>query len=681
MIPIAFALALGAAGWLNLRSLEGTLQGQVRTLLETVLEADLAALEIWEREQLAVAEERARDPRLQAALVELGRIARESADPTSALIASDATDRVHRLLGRAVEEHRYGGFVITNATGTVLATSLPLVPGSQLGRGALRQRLAEVESALTRPVRMDRSEFGLSEAILLGARILFEGEIVGMLGFALPPQGEFTRILTVARPGESGETYAFDADAVLVSESRFDPQLRALGLLAEGEPSALNVHVRDPGGDLSRGHSPELPVRARPLTRMAASAVAGERGVDVVGYRDYRGIPVVGAWIWLPDWQLGVATEMDVAEAYAPLNMLRQRFALVLGLLVVGALGMLAYALAVARLRSQVDEARQLGRYRVERKVGEGGMGTVYLARHALLRRPTALKVLRRESADREAVARFEREVQVTSGLTHPNTIEIYDFGYTPDGVFYYAMEYLNGVTLGECVEDAGAQPEARVVHIMKQACGSLAEAHAQGLIHRDLKPSNVMLCELGGLFDFVKVLDFGLVRSEQQSGDVALTDISSLTGTPLYLPPEAVQAPETIDVRADLYQLGAIAYFLLTGHHVFQGDSVYEVVAQHVGAAPKAPSAVLERPVSPDLEQIILRCLEKDRERRFGNASELLAAFESAKVAGHWDQSQAREWWTLWREQHPEVTAAADLEPSAPSGYTVDLEDRLRSE
>ncbi len=681
LIATAFTLVLGAAGWFNLRSLESTLQADLRAELETILEADVAALEIWARGERAVAEENARDPRLREAVIELAGIARESADPVAALPAASAAVRVRQLLAHTVDRHHYAGFAVISASGLVLVgDNVP--PGHPAGRGPLRARLNEVESALTRPIRWDpESELGLDSAILVGARIESDGDIIGMLGFAIRPEHEFTRILTVARPGESGETYAFDAQGVLVSESRFDAQLRDMGLLAEGATSALDIHVRDPGGDLRQGYAPQLPVLARPLTRMAASAVSGESGVDVAGYRDYRGVLVVGAWTWLPDWGIGVATEIDVVEAYAPLMQLRQRFGIVLGVLVLAALGMFGYSLVVSRLSREVAEARELGRYRIERKIGAGGMGTVYLARHALLRRPTALKVLRRESADREAVARFEREVQVTSGLTHPNTIEIYDFGHTPDGVFYYAMEYVDGVTLGQCVEDAGAQPEARLVHIMKQACGSIAEAHTWGLIHRDLKPSNIMLCERGGISDFVKVLDFGLVRSERQSQDVALTDVSSLSGTPLYQPPETIRGPDSIDVRADLYQLGAIAYYLLTGQHVFGGDSVYEVLSHHVGTVPVPPSEVLGRSVSPDLEKIILRCLEKDPERRLADATELLSAFEAAEVAGRWDPREAQEWWIAWREQHPEAEVTGKVDPSQPSSYTVDLAERLRSE
>jgi serine/threonine-protein kinase len=240
-------------------------------------------------------------------------------------------------------------------------------------------------------------------------------------------------------------------------------------------------------------------------------------------------------------------------------------------------------------------------------------------------------------------------------------------------------MEYVSGVTLGACVEADGPQPEARVIHILRQACASIAEAHAAGLVHRDLKPSNIMLCERGGLLDFVKVLDFGLVKQEHQQQDLALTDVTSLTGTPLYLPPEAVQSPETLDVRADLYQLGAIAYYLVVGHHVFRGDSAFDVLAQHVGAAPEPPSSALGRPVSAELEKLILRCLEKDPAARHANAGELLVALERCAVAGRWGQAEAREWWARWREAHPASLEEPPTPSSDPSGYSIDVVERLR--
>jgi serine/threonine protein kinase len=279
-----------------------------------------------------------------------------------------------------------------------------------------------------------------------------------------------------------------------------------------------------------------------------------------------------------------------------------------------------------------------------------------------------------------EGLARFEREVQVSSVLSHPNTIEIYDFGHTPDGTFYYAMEYVKGITLGSCVSSGGPIPEARVLHVMKQACASIAEAHDQGLMHRDLKPSNIMLCERGGTYDFVKVLDFGLVKELDKGQSVDLTDVASLTGTPLYMPPEAVQSPESLDVRGDVYQLGLCAYFLLAGRNVFEGDAPVDVIVQHVSATPTPPSEVLGHAVSPELEEIILRCLEKEPDKRFNHARALLEAFEACDLEARWGQREARAWWVEWLEQHPDSDDAAPPTSTLPSGYDIDLGERLQA-
>jgi serine/threonine protein kinase len=219
-------------------------------------------------------------------------------------------------------------------------------------------------------------------------------------------------------------------------------------------------------------------------------------------------------------------------------------------------------------LRREVRLARRLGQYTLEEKLGEGGMGVVYRARHALLRRPTAVKLLKGERLGEASLRRFEREVLLTASLSHPNTVSVYDFGRTPDGVFYYAMEYLEGLSLEQLVAEEGAQPPGRVVHVLRQVLGALAEAHGVGLVHRDVKPDNVILCERGGLSDVAKVVDFGLVK-DLDAAD-ALSHEGMLVGTPLYLAPEAIRSPDT-DPRADLYSLGAVAYFLLTGKHVFR--------------------------------------------------------------------------------------------------------------
>jgi serine/threonine-protein kinase len=297
-------------------------------------------------------------------------------------------------------------------------------------------------------------------------------------------------------------------------------------------------------------------------------------------------------------------------------------------------------------LQKQVREAAQLGQYTLLHKIGDGGMGTVYKAKHALLRRPTAIKLLASQKADKSDLVRFEREVQLTSQLTHPNTIAVYDYGHTEDGVFYYAMEYLEGMTLEALVEEDGPQPPGRVIHILAQVCGALAEAHTKGLIHRDIKPANIILCARGGAHDVVKVLDFGLVKDIRPGDDSRVTQANTISGTPFYLSPEAIRTPESIDARADLYAVGAVGYFLLTGKVVFEGDSFIEICGHHLHSAPVAPSQRLGKALPDDVESMILRCLEKSASARPRDATALHDALAQCRDATEWGERDARAWW-----------------------------------
>ncbi len=289
--------------------------------------------------------------------------------------------------------------------------------------------------------------------------------------------------------------------------------------------------------------------------------------------------------------------------------------------------------------------AEQLGRYTLDEKIGEGGMAEVYLAHHALLRRPTAVKVLKRELLDEENLALFEREVQITSKLTHPNTIVIFDYGRTPEGCFYYAMEYLDGISLQTLVEKTGPVPEERVIHILKQACGSLAEAHSNGLIHRDIKPANIMLCNRGGEFDVVKVLDFGIVQSITENEDSPQQ--SEVLGTPAYMPPESLLAGSSLDGRSDLYSLALVAFFLLTGKDPFNRDSMEKTIDAQINETPIALSVILGDKISADLDQLILKCLEKDMAQRPANARSLYDSLDRCQLSQNWTRNRAEEWWS----------------------------------
>jgi len=375
-----------------------------------------------------------------------------------------------------------------------------------------------------------------------------------------------------------------------------------------------------------------------------------DSGFDIEGYRDYRGVPVVGAWQWLPEYDMGVATELDVKEAYEELMILRWTFWGLFGLLGVAAVAIFGFMLVASRYqraaRKAALEAKQLGQYTLDEKIGEGGMGVVYKAHHAMLRRPTAVKLLDADKTTQTSVARFEREVQQTAKLNHPNTIQIYDYGRTPEGVFYYAMEYLDGLDLEQLVVVDGPQPPSRVIHILQQVCGSLSEAHELGLIHRDIKPGNIILSRRGGMGDVAKLLDFGLVKAADAKQQATFTAAGSLLGTPSYMSPEAVETPESVDARSDLYAVGAVGYFLLTGEQVFEGATLMELCKHHVGAEPTRPSERLGSPLSDDVEVVILRCLAKKPADRPQTARELRGALAACKDAGTWTDADARQWW-----------------------------------
>jgi eukaryotic-like serine/threonine-protein kinase len=301
-------------------------------------------------------------------------------------------------------------------------------------------------------------------------------------------------------------------------------------------------------------------------------------------------------------------------------------------------------------LRAEVREARRLGQYVLERKLGEGGMGEVYRAHHGMMRRPSAVKLLRANQTGEINLHRFEREVQLTARLTHPNTITIFDYGRTHDGVFYYAMELLDGATLQRIVAVDGPQAAGRVARILAMVCGALTEAHGIGLIHRDIKPANIMLCTQGGERDVVKLLDFGLVKEFEVDRDVKLTAASAVIGTPQYMAPESIRAPDSVDARTDIYALGAVAYYLLAGVDVFNGTSVVEVCSQHLHQAPE-PMSARGVTVPAQLEAIVLACLEKDPDRRPQSAAELRRQVDAC-TTDPWDSERARAWWSAHQRE-----------------------------
>jgi serine/threonine-protein kinase len=308
------------------------------------------------------------------------------------------------------------------------------------------------------------------------------------------------------------------------------------------------------------------------------------------------------------------------------------------------------------RMGRQIKEARELGSYELVEQLGAGGMGTVWRAKHRLLARDAAVKLVRPEalgdtdSAAQAQLRRFEREAQATALLQSEHSIRLFDFGTTEDGSFYYVMELLDGRDLESFVKEFGPLPHERVMYLLRQVCHSLAEAHARGMVHRDIKPANIFLCRMGLEFDVVKVLDFGLVQTRKPDPATAATETlitaQQLIGTPAYMAPELILGRHDVDRRADIYAIGCVAFFLLTGTRLFQDGTQMQMLIDHVHAEPVPPSSRLGAALPREIDLFVLDCLRKDPRDRPQDAGDLLERIDRYHLASRWSSTHARSWW-----------------------------------
>ena len=642
---VAFVVVALAGMWAHRRlkvEVERQVAGDMKAVLDTAVRGVGAFLEQTERLAALVAEA----PEVRAAAVSRSN--------------GGASGPVARALAPYLRAGKLTGYLVANARGAVVEASDGFASVGQTLQSEICPAGVVLRQGAPRAGLPFRAADGRVR-LLVVAPLPGSGLVLG-LGLDL---NELSAPLLAARAGRTGETYAFDTGGRMISRSRFPQHLRRAGLIGpDDDDSALRVEIRDPGGDTTRGFRPETRRREQPLTVGAKQAIAGGTGVAVVPYRDYRGVPVVGAWTWVAARGFGVLSEVDAAEAFEPLKVLERIFGALLGLLAVTGAGAVAAALLAARARrrarSAEQDVRRLGEYVIERRLGGGAMGEVYLARHALLRRPTALKLLRSHYTDPAALERFEREVKVTASLTHPNTIAIYDYGSSQGGAFYYAMEYLEGIDLERFVARFGPCPDARVVHILRQVYGSLAEAHARGLVHRDIKPANIFICRRGGVPDLVKVLDFGLAKVADGRN---VTRAGVVVGTPENMAPELFESADRASALSDIYAVGCVGYYLLTGHHVFEGGSLAELCNAHLSRPPEPPSERLGRQVDSVLERVLLASLAKDRARRPRSAREILALFDRSPLVSGWTLADAAAFWA----EHGDRIAADETTGEGP--------------
>ncbi|QDV45718.1 Serine/threonine-protein kinase PrkC [Stieleria neptunia] len=657
---LVVAVLLGVTlyvGWLVRESVRGS----IRNSLETVLAANINALQLWLADQRETAKLYAAEDGLRGYAIELLEQHSKASEPAGDLAAvhergPNRSEYLKALTAR-LSDAGYLGWAIVDPLGGVLDSSDARFNGGTIPLGQdLFARLTAGTVSVTRPFEIEIRRAGEAEtptgrmAVMCAvAPVRDDLRTTGSVVLMIDPAKQFSKILSVAQMGSSGETYAFDRNAVMISSSRFESQLTQAGLLSPGETSPLKIQVRDPGVDIRARNSVPGEPATWPLTWMADHATRGGVGSNVVGYNGYRGVPVVGAWTWLSEYHFGIASELEVEEAFASLRILRNSFLALFGAVSIAA-AILLGLVWITRPRDinadRVEELkRRLGQYDLQQRIGRGGMGTVYLGEHGLLDRKVAIKVLENANATERSLARFQREVQLSARLKHPNTVEIYDFGRTDEGTFFYVMEYVEGISLEQLVDYYGRQPAERVIYLLLQICGSIAEAHAAGMIHRDIKPANVLLTSRSGIHDLIKVLDFGLAKQIDHES-MQLTRVDSLTGTPLYMSPEAIRDAASADVLSDIYSIGAVGYTLLCGHAPLEGESATDVCAKKLHEEPEPPERRIGVPLAKDLQRVLLRCLHLDPLTRPQSAQQLANELLACADSPHWTQADAALWW-----------------------------------
>ena len=603
------AALLVALGYWTYTAVASSLRELRAAALTSMLEAEVRTLGLWIENHKTDIRRVARDPQVRDAVEALARIAARPGADAEDYCSAPARRPLVAQLTTVLEEQGAVTFNAIDRGHRIIASRFR----EYCGRRTKGEELAAVFKGETRfvPPHAESGPLGRPVLWIETPVRAASDEIVAALGFGEYADGRFAQILAAGSTGDTGEAYAFDRAGTLLAPGRF-----------------------------GSGTTP-----------LAASAARQPQGMQLEPYASYHGGRVIGAWRWLAQYDIGIAVEMGATEAYAPLRYLHIAFGVVFGALVIAVFAAAASALSVVRLRRQIGAKRKLGAYALEKRIGEGGMATVYRARHDLLRRPAAVKLLKPARATDEMIARFEREVQMASSLAHPNTVEIFDFGRTRDGLFYYAMEYLDGLTLGEIVARDGFLPVPRTIHILRQVCAALAEAHAKGVVHRDIKPENIMVCRYGGVYDHAKILDFGLVKhvSEKHSRD--LTRSLRILGTPLYMAPERLRNPADVDARVDIYAIGAVAFLMLTGRKLFEATDDLELTTHILNDEAPRPSAVAPQPIPVELDLLVLSCLEKKREERPQRIGDLVEAFDALALEHRWTQRDAEAW---WREASP---------------------------
>lgn len=661
LATVACGIVLGAIGWWIHNEVEDSMRTTRGVALESVLESQAQSLHVWIDDHKLGVRRLARERRLRELAADATRaVAAATPDCTAAPVRRLITEFDEALAGEAAVT-----FNLIDPAGQIIAANFAEYCGLRYRADVFEADLAPAfagETLFVPPhddaAKLQRAPRALPlDRPLIWIRTPIRDEaddIIAVLGVGYLAEARISSILAAARAGETDEVYLFDRDGIMLSGSRFEATLQERATLPAGASAAGRLLLRSPleGED----------TRTRLVEAALAPRAAEQRGSGMLldPYTGYLATPVVGGWRRMAKDDLFIAIEMSADEAYAPLQALHTVFAVVFGTLVLAICIALFYWFTAVLIRAEVEKDR-MGPYWLGERIGEGGVGNVYHARHDLLKRPSAVKLLKPARATDEMTARFRREAKLASQLTHPNMIDIYDYGIGIDGTLFYAMELLDGDTVGDLVLRGGPMPVVRALHILRQVCAGLAEAHGKGLVHRDISVTNIMACLYGGEYDFVKILDFGLVKSVAGEQSQTVTRSLRILGTVQYMAPERLHDPSDVDVRADVYAVGAVAFFILSGRRMFETEDTLAMTSRVINEVPPRLSKIAAQPIPAELDELVAACLEKQREARPESILAVKQVLDRLAEQHRWSQQQAKSAWQAWHQPASSQAPAAD--------------------
>ena len=650
-------IASGLSYWIT-RLAHQAQETSVQAYLNETIEHRRIELERWEQDKVSEAIQWSRNPEIQSAVRSLIDVTLEH-DPHSPALAEALRESPHaQALGKKLqllvgnEKVKYAVWDLRMLTicdwnqaekPEVIGEFVTANGASMLNnvlRGNARMFLPRLGKAVTAGYKRESSRPIVSVFVPIFDR---ESVVAAMMlrGYGL--EDEFQELANSWLGRAEEEVYLINTRGAILTGTRHKTQIEEQGIqLAIDETTSSKIPMaRDPGVNLLRGETATSEPNLWPPTLMARQLASRNSGINVAGYRNYAGERVVGAWRWLPRHEIGIAIERNADAAFGVSNMVRNGLIAATLFFTLSLIGVTIAAMISSTAKRKLRDISEVGPYQVQELLGEGGMGRVYLAEHALLCRQSAVKVLTGGSNDLSVIGRFEREVQLASQLTHPNTISIYDFGRNEDGLFYYAMEYINGAHLGQLVEFAGPIEPGRCIFILKQLCRALLEAHQAGVVHRDIKPQNIMVCNRGGEPDFVKLFDYGLVKSFAPGVSHNSSQTKIVVGTPRFMAPERLNSPWLADPRVDVYSVGALAYFLLTGQ-------LPPLVTMEDGLANQQTGVeTLDLPHGVvDFGELLSVCMAVEPSTRPSNMASLLRELDELSKKFPWDRENSTDWW-----------------------------------